>query len=102
MALSARTISSMKWRTAFMALALLAFFTYGPRLKKGREQNWEQYGENQFKLEFSFRVFIKCFFSSGGRHLLTVDGSEEGSGLSEGRKFLIGTKLEIEKTKLNL
>ena len=101
MALSARTISSMKWRTAFVALALLAFFTYGPRLKKGREQNWEQYGENQFKLEFSFRVFIKCSFS-GGRHLLTVDGSEEGSGLSEGRKFLIGTKLEIEKTKLNL
>ena len=80
-----------------MALALLAFFTYGPRLKKERDQNWEQFGENQFK--FSFRVFIKC---SGGRHLLTVDGSEEGSGPSEGRKFLIGTKLEIEKTKLNL
>ena len=99
MALSARTISSMKWRTAFVALALLAFFTYGPRLKKEREQNWEQYGENQFK--FSFRVFIKCSFS-GGRHLLTVDGSEEGSGQSEGRKFLIGTKLETEKNKLNL
>ena len=97
MALSARTISSMKWRTAFMALALLAFFTYGPRLKKERDQNWEQYGENQFKLEFSF----KCSFS-GGRHLLTVDGSEEGSGLPEGRKFLIRTKLETEKTKLNL
>ena len=46
--------------------------------------------------------FLSNFFSSGGRHLLTVDGSEEGSGLSEGRKFLIGTKLETEKTKLNL
>ena len=33
---------------------------------------------------------------------MTVDGSEEGSGQSEGRKFLIGTKLETEKNKLNL
>ena len=47
MGLSARTISSMKWRTTFVALALLAFFTYGPRLRKEREQNWEQFGENQ-------------------------------------------------------
>jgi len=58
MALSARTISSMKWRTTFVALSLLAFFTYGPQLRKERERNWEQFG---------------------GRHLL----SEEGSGLGE-------------------
>ena len=45
MALSARTISSMKWRTTFVALSLLAFFTYGPQLRKERERNWEQFGE---------------------------------------------------------
>ena len=50
MGLSARTISSMKWRTTFVALALLAFFTYGPRLRKEREQNWEQFGENQIPI----------------------------------------------------
>jgi K+-dependent Na+/Ca+ exchanger-like protein len=60
MGFSARTISSMKWRTTFVALALLAFFTYGPHLRKEREQNWEQFG---------------------GRHLLQED--EEGSGLSD-------------------
>lgn len=60
MGLSARTISSMKWRTTFVALALLAFFTYGPRLRKEREQNWEQFG---------------------GRHLLQDD--KEGSGPSD-------------------
>ena len=75
MGLSARTISSMKWRTTFVALALLAFFTYGPRLRKEREQNWEQFGENLLGttcLEFEF--IKKC--KSGGRHLLQEDGTE--------------------------
>ena len=75
MGLSARTISSMKWRTTFVALALLAFFTYGPRLRKEREHNWEQFGENLLGttcLEFEF--IKKC--KSGGRHLLQEDGTE--------------------------
>ena len=51
MGLSARTISSMKWRTTFVALALLAFFTYGPHLRKEREQNWERFGENLLTID---------------------------------------------------
>jgi len=61
MGLSARTISSMKWRTTFVALALLAFFTYGPHLRKERQHNWERFG---------------------GRHLLQ-EPEEEGSGLPD-------------------
>jgi len=75
MGLSARTISSMKWRTTFVALALLAFFTYGPHLRKEREQNWEQFG---------------------GRHLLQ---EEEGSGLPEDDTLADDDKPDCEASK---
>jgi len=83
MGLSARTISSMKWRTTFVALALLAFFTYGPHLRKEREKNWEQFG---------------------GRHLLQdgwKDEDGEGSGIAEAETRDLTTQSGPEEVDCN-
>jgi len=38
MVLSARTVSCMKWRTAFLTLAVLGVITFGPRLRRGAQE----------------------------------------------------------------
>ena len=75
MALSARTISSMKWRTTFVALSLLAFFTYGPQLRKERERNWEQFGE--YCIDLFYKNLPRGLMSSmDKKHILKKKSGE--------------------------
>ena len=75
MALSARTISSMKWRTTFVALSLLAFFTYGPQLRKERERNWEQFGE--YCIDLFYKNLSRGLMSSmDKKHILKKKSGE--------------------------